>query len=193
MPFRLFLFQLELPYISMLTDDDIQNGFGDPAFRLRFKAWAGHEKVVYLLSGVRLGSLPFLLSDETLFPYSTGSLDFSIGVAFVDTVASVAWWVSGTATYPTRLQGFLEDSDLYGRHATLGGGLRVPIRNKMGLQAGALGYFPSGRSGRSIYFVDVDWRYSGVTAFYVHAQAEGGSEANRVIDYAIGIGTKITF
>jgi hypothetical protein len=193
MPFRLFLFELRLPYVSFVTSDNIQDGFGDPALNLRFKAWAGEQKVLYLLSGVRLGSFPFLLSNEDLFPYSTGSLDFSIGIAFVDTLVSVTWWISAIGTHPTRVDDALEDSDLYGSYSTVGAGIQLPLKAGFGLQTGAIGYIPNDRSLRQIFFADLDWRYSDVTGFYGYFQAEGGSRDERAADYSFGVGTKITF
>jgi hypothetical protein len=193
MPFRLFLFQLELPYVSVVTSDNILDGFGDPVLRLRFKAWAGESAAFYVLSGVRLGSMPFLLSDDTLFPYSTGSLDFTVGVAFVDTLATVTWWASGTGTYPTRVEDGLKDAELHGEYSTFSAGTRFPVAKKFDLQIGAVMYVASGQSFRDVYFANLDWRYSGVAGFYAYGQFEGGSKEVWAADYSIGLGTKFTF
>ncbi len=193
MPFRLFLFQLEVPYISLVTSNNILDGFGDPVLRLRFKAWAGESASVFLLSGVRMGSLPFLLSDETLFPYSTGSLDLSFGAAFVDTLATITWWASLTGTYPTRVDDTLKDAELHGSYSTFSAGTRFPIARKLDLQLGAAMIIPASGSFRQLYFANIDWRYTGVAGFYGYGQYEGGTKEDWAADYAIGVGTKFNF
>jgi len=193
MPFRLFLFQLDLPFVSIVSKDDIRDGFGDPVFRLRFKAWGGDSEAFYVLTGVRVGSLPFLLSDETLFPYSSGSLDLSAGVAFVDTLSSVTWWAAGVATFPTRVADSLSASGLYDEYTQFTAGVRVPIGEKIGVLAGAALYLPSGHSTRQIYVADVDWSYTHALGFFGYVQVEGGSKESRAANYSAGVGTKITF
>jgi hypothetical protein len=193
MPFRLFLFQLDLPFISVVRNDDIQDGFGDPVFRLRFTAWSGDSEAFYILAGVRAGSMPFLLSDEALFPYSSGTLDLSAGVAFVDTLASVTWWAAGVATFPSRVEDSLSVSGLYDEYTQFTAGVRVPIGAKLGVLAGAALYLPSGHSTRQIYFADLDWYYSRALGFFGYVQVEGGSKDSRAANYSAGVGTKITF
>lgn len=193
MPFKLFLFRLDLPYVSADSTGDIRNDFGDPAFRLRFRAWSGRTKAVYILSSVRLGSLPFLSPDENLYPYATGSLDFGLGVAYVDTTGSVTWWASGSATRATRVAVALSADGLYGDHADCSAGIAVSPTENIRFQVGAAGNFPTGESSRQIYFGSLDWAYSSSTAFFVSGQAEGGPSEDRVFDYAIGVGSRITF
>jgi len=193
MPFRLFMFQLDLPFVSLVTSDDIQDGFGDPTFRLRFQAWAGDDEAFYILAGVRAGSLPFLLSDDSLFPYATGSLDLSAGVAFVDTLATVTWWAAGVATFPTRVEDSLSVSGLYEKYSQFSAGVRIPIGEKFGVLGGAAFYLPSGQSTRQIYFANLDWYYSRALGFFGYGQFEGGSKDSRAADYSFGVGTKITF
>ena len=193
MPFRLFLFQLEVPYVSLVTRDNILDGFGDPVLRMRFKAWAGESASVYLLSGVRMGSMPFLLSDERLFPYSTGSLDISFGAAFVDTLATVTWWASLTATYPTRVEDALKDAGLHAEYSTFSAGTRFPVARKLDRQLGAVMVIPTNRSLRQVYFANIDWRYTGVAGFYIYGQYEVGTKDDWAADYAIGVGTKFNF
>jgi hypothetical protein len=193
MPFRLFLFQLEVPYISLVANDGILDGFGDPVLRLRFTACGGESAAVFLLSGVRMGSLPFLLSDDTLFPYSTGSLDFSFGAAFVDTLGTVAWWTSITGTYPTRVEDALKDSGLHGSYSTFSAGTRFPVARKLDLQLGAAMYFPANGSLRPVYFAGIDWRYTAVAGFYAYGQYEDRTEQDWAPDYTVGVGTKFNF
>jgi hypothetical protein len=159
---------------------------------LRFNAWSGDDEALHVLMGVRAGSLPFLLSDDSLFPYSTGSLDFSFGLAFVDTVATAAWWVGAVATYPTRVEDSLDASGLYREFTQLTAGLRVPVW-RFGVLAGATAYVPTGSATRQIYFADIDWRYSNAIGFFADVQAEGGPAESRVADYSFGLGTKINF
>ena len=193
LPFRLFLFQLEFPYVSAVTADDILDGFGDPVFRLRFTAWSGSERSLYLLFAARMGSLPIVLSDQLLFPYASGSLDFGLGVAFADTIASVAWWLSVSATTPTRVEEPLGESGLHDDYSTATGGIRFPVSRYFDIQGGAVAVFPKGRSTRQIYFANVDWNYTPVAAFYSYVQVEAGPEETRAVDYSVGVGTKITF
>jgi hypothetical protein len=192
-PVKSLLFQLEVPYISLVKSGDILDGFGDPVLRLRMRGWRGESAAFYVLSGVRIGSLPFLLSDDTLFPYSTGSLDFTAGVAFVDTLASVTWWASLTGTYPTRVEDSLKESGLHREYSTFSAGTRFPMANKFDLQIGAVLYAPANRSLRQVYFASVDWRHSAAAGFYVYGQYEGGAKEKRAADYTAGVGTKFTF
>ncbi len=191
MPFRLF--QLEVPYISAVTSDNILDGFGDPVFRMRFRAWGGNSASFYVLSGVRMGSLPFLLSDDSLFPYSTGSLDFSLGAAFADTLATVTWWASLSGTWPTRVEDDLKDAGLHREYATFSVGTRFPVARKFDLQLGAAMVIPANRSYRQLYFANIDWWYTDVAGFYAYGQIEGGSKEDWESDYAVGVGTKLTF
>ena len=191
MPLRTFLFQLEIPYISVVTQEAIQNEFGDPVFRLRVRLVRGDERALHLLGGIRLGSLPFLESNEQLFPYSTGSLDLSLGLAFVDTVGAVPWWISATGTMPTRVDTAIADT--YTRSSSVAGGAMGPLTDGVRLMIGALVTFQSGQTTRFAYYADLNWSYSATTGFYTFGQAESGSEDTRTIDYSVGIGTRITF
>jgi hypothetical protein len=193
MPFKSLLFQLEVPYVSLVSADDLLDGFGDPVLRLRLTVWGGESAAFYALTGLRMGSLPFLLSDDSLFPYSTGSLDFTLGVAFVDTLASVAWWASSTGTYPTRVEETLKESGLHREYLTFSAGTRFPIAGKFDLQIGAVLCAPVNRSLRQVYFANIDWRYSAAAGFYLYGQFEGGEKEKRAADYTAGAGTKFTF
>lgn len=193
LPLRTILFQLELPYASLATKDDIQNAFGDLTLRIRFTGWAPGGKALWLLSGVRLGAAPFLRSSAEFFPYSTGSLDFEAGLAYVDTMEAFTVWVASVATHPTRVDDVLKDSNLYKSYLTIGAGVAVTPGPAVALQAGAIAYFPRGHSIRHIHFVEAEWRYSQITAFYGFAQIEAGDEATRATDIAAGLGTRITF
>ena len=193
MPFRLFLFQLEFPYVAAAENDTLSNGAGDPVFRMRFTAWSGGAKSVYVLFTARMGSLPIVSSQQALFPYATGSLDLGVGLAYADTVASVAWWLSGMAITPTRVEEPLGDSGLYDDYATSSAGVRFPVSRFFDLQGGVAFVFPKGQSTRPVYFGDLDWNATTATTFYGYVQFEGAAQEDRAVDYSVGLGTRIRF
>lgn len=191
MPFKSLLFQLQIPYISYVAPDSVRNQLGDPSLNMRFKAWHGDGWSFNLLSGVRAGSLPFFEGNQDLYPFSTGTFDLSAGIAFVDTLASVPWWVAGTGSYAMRVDEVLEG--VYGNYSTLSAGLLAPMSSRLDAQLGALFWFQTGQATRQIYFADIDWAYSEALGFYVFGQVEAGPEAVRATDSSAGLGTIITF
>jgi hypothetical protein len=193
LPFKSLLFRLEFPYVSRISPTDIRNDFGDPRFRLRLRAWSGATRALYVLSGVRMGASPFLSPDVNLYPYATGSVDIGLGVAYVDTVASVTWWTSASATHATRIDDTLSVSGSYGDYAEATAGIAVSVTERIRVQIGVVGSFPKGASSRQIYIGSVDAIYSGVVTFFVSAQMEGGPTADRVFDHSIGVGTRMRF
>ncbi|MDH3215718.1 MAG: hypothetical protein OEN01_05420 [Candidatus Krumholzibacteria bacterium] len=193
LPFKNVFLQPELPYISRVTGDDIENAFGDLTLRVRVRAWGTRHGVVHLLSGLRIGGGPFLESDASLFPYATGSMDLEIGVAYVDTITSITWWVSSLATYPKRVDDVLGQAGLYENYVTIGTGLVLPLQSKFDLQFAAFGYLSRGQPAREIYFADLCWKYSSLIGFCGFAQVEGGSRGARAMDFSVGLGTRLTF
>ena len=188
-PFRQYLIvQPEVSHVSLFSNSDIFNSFGDFRVRFRLTAWSSNGAAVHLLGSVRTGS-----GTDRVFPYSTGSLDVEAGLAVVDTLASIMWWASATAVYPNRVDDTLKDAGLYGNHATVTGGVMIAMTDRLVLQGGVAAVMPDNADVRDVYFLDFDYQYTPATAFYALFQAEGAERSARATDFAIGAGVRVSF
>jgi hypothetical protein len=188
-PYRSFLLvQPELSYVSMTTGGETLNTAGDLKVRARLRMWKKGGAGLYFVPGVRTGS-----GSADAFPYSTASIDIDAGLAFVDTLTDVAWWLSTTAVYATRVDDALKDSNLYGNYATASFGAMLPPTERILLMAGVTAVLPQHETAREVYFLDGEFEYSPSMTYYVSLQAEAGSRANRAINFAVGGGVRLTF
>ena len=183
-----FLIQPEVSFISLSAGDDIETGFGDFVIKVRSRLWSWTSGRLYQVSSMRTGS-----GKSSLFPYSTGSIDTEAGFGVVDSLDVFSWWASFSGTYVTRLHNTLENAELHGNFASLGGGIVLPLFDRVDFQLGGMGHiFRSGPS-REVYFIDVDIPYSNAIVMNVLLQAEGGSRDGRAGDFAFGVGFRVSY
>jgi hypothetical protein len=195
-----FLLQPEIPYISLARDDEVDDGFGDVRLRVKARVWAGQGKRLFLVSSFRFGS-----GTATLFPYSTASSDLEFGGGFVDSIGSrdgqggmeplrsLSYWVRTTAVYVIRLTDSLEQAELHGNYATIGGGIVLPLSRRFDLEIGGMGLFFKTGAVREIYFAEVDAVATPSMALFVIVQGERGDWEDRAIDASAGAGLKVRY
>jgi hypothetical protein len=195
-----FLIQLEISYISIAFEEEVEDGFGDAILRAKARAWTGHRKTLSFVSSLRFGS-----GSATLFPYSTASTDLEAGVAFVDSVGasdggdalqplrSLSYWVAASGVYVFRLSDRLEEAGLHGRHATAGGGVLVALTRKIDLEVGGLGLFFQSGAVREVYFSTLTAALSPVTNLYVTVQGERGDWRERAVDASATLGLAVSY
>jgi hypothetical protein len=195
-----FLLQLEIPYIDLAYDEELRDGFGDIRLRAKSRAWTWTGAAVFLLGGIGFGS-----GTADLFPYSTQSTDWEVGVAFVDTLGarddnglptpltSLTFWVSTSAVYVTRLPERLKDTDLHDNYATLSGGLVYPLSRWFDIEAGGLGL--RNRSGvtREIYYSQLMYHHTRATMLFATVQGERADWRERASEYSVVIGMSVNF
>lgn len=188
-PYRSFLLvQPELSYISITAGGHTLNTAGDLRVRARARLWGGGSAVVYLVPGLRAGT-----GSSDAFPYSTATIDIEASVAVLDTLTTVAWWVSATGVYPSRVDDALKDANLYGNYATVSLGVMLPPTERMLLLAGLTVVVPQHETAREVYTLDAEVTYSPATTYYLSLQAEAGNRENRAIDFVVGAGVRVTF
>jgi hypothetical protein len=101
--------------------------------------------------------------------------------------------VASTAVYVTRVTEGLDDAGLHKNYLTVGGGMVLPLANRIDLEIGGAGCLFRGGASREIYYSRLDVEYSGSTAFFVFVQAEGGNKTERAGDVAAGLGLGVTY
>lgn len=183
-----YLLRGDLPFVTIqppASGSEIIDGIGDFRFRAKRNMFAGDSWALPIYASVRTGS-----GKNTLYPYSTGSVDFELGVAFADTTSIFNFWLLGSATAVTRVHDQLADQ--HENFLTGVAGVLITA-GRVDIEGGALGYrFKSGRV-RGLLFTDATWRAGEQIALYVTFQGEVGDERNRVIDWALGFGVEVTF
>ncbi len=194
------LLQPELPYMTLAREDEVADGFGDIRLRAKARVWSGNRKALFLVSSFRFGS-----GTAQLFPYSTASNDIEFGGGFVDSLGthndkgvmeplrSLSYWVRTTAVYVIRLNDRLEQADLHGDYATLGGGVVAPLSRRFGLEIGAMGFFFKSGAVRELYFTEIGAVLSPSMSLFVTLQGERGDWRDRAVDASAGVGLKVHY
>ena len=183
-----FLIGADLSFATNRFADSLTTGSGDLRLRSKGELWAGNDRSLYLLAGLRFG-----IGDLEIFPYASSSFDLEFGLAYVDTLSSVTWWATAGGVVVAQVNADLKENGLYGNYALAGGGVVFSLRRRLDLQVGAMGYGFREGGERLIYFSDLDFKYSQFLAANVLVQVEGGNEAVRVYDYAVVFGVRASY
>jgi hypothetical protein len=195
-----FLFQPELSYISIARDEKVEDGFGDAILRAKARVWARPQKCVAILSSLRLGS-----GSASLFPYSTASTDFEMGMAFVDSIGSsgadrtleplrsFSFWVAASGVYVIRLDDQLEQNDLHSHYAAAGGGILAALARWIEIEAGGEGLFFETGAVREVYFSTLTTVLSPGMNLYLTVQGEGGNWRERAVDASATLGLSVRY
>ncbi|MCZ6767592.1 MAG: hypothetical protein O7D32_11750 [bacterium] len=183
-----FLIGAHVSFATNRLGDSLTTGSGDLRLSSKGELWAGNDRSLYLLAGLRFG-----IGDLKVFPYASSSFDFELGLAYVDTLSSVTWWATAGGVVVAQVDSDLKENGLYGNYALTGGGVVFSLRRRLDLQVGAMAYGFREGGERLIYFSDLDFKYSQFLAANVLLQVEGGNEAVRAYDYAIVFGVRASY
>jgi len=195
-----FLLQLEFPFTTIGFDEGTEDGFGDAMLRSKARLWRGSRKSLLFNSSLRMGS-----GSASLFPFSSGSTDVELGLAFVDSVGvgegakvleplrSFSYWITAGGVYPLRVNEALDEAGLYDRYAEAGGGVLAAITRRIEIEAGGLGLFFATGAIREIYFSRLAFSLTEESRISLVVQGERGDERDRAFDASAGIGLTVVY
>jgi len=185
-----YLGQLDISFVSLADQEEIIDGIADLKFNSRYRV-AGPVSALALL---RTGS-----GKNTIFPFSSGTVDLELGLSVVDTSAvfgeqrPTIWWASVTGARIIRNSDSLSEVHQNFAKAGLGVVLRPMRRVRLDVQGGLFGYWFEDGATRQVFFTELDYVFSRVMAFFGTAQAEIGSEDDRPTDYTITVGLRVLY
>jgi hypothetical protein len=183
------LVEIVIPVISFLDTNKVVTGFGDISIRARMRLYSSPRRILHVTGALRTGT-----GTDRVWPYSSPSIDLRVGLAYVDTLSVLQYWVAGSGTYVSKAPEDVPEEELHGHFGRVGGGLEFPFASgALNFGFGAMAaFFESGRT-RALLLGTFDYRRSQWLTFTLFAHVEGGESDERVSEYAAGGGFRIFY
>lgn len=182
------LVELNIPFVSTMKSSTLEFGLGDLVIRARADLYRGSQRVFRVMSSLRTGT-----GTERVYPFSSESIDFKLGIAYVDTLEYFRVWASGGGALVEKAPESVPEDQLHGDFGQLAAGLQIPIATGLNVGAGMTAlFFESGRS-REIYIGTVDYWRSRWLVISFSAHVEGGDVEQRVGDTAVTGGLRVYY
>ncbi len=192
---------IEQPFVSIAGADGVNSGAGDTRAALRFSIVGGKSSEVagYIASAVGTGN-------DRLFPFSSKSIDLTLGLAATDTLGATMYWLGASATRVWRQFEGLPAAITNDNHVSLDAGLGVNVRlasagrrpdgttvpQALVLRSGGTFHSYSGDADRFVLFGEAGWQRDLLTAT-VGAIAEAGDDAARLLDLGAYLGFRVVY
>jgi hypothetical protein len=182
------LLQVEQSYITISAPSGIKGGFGDFRIRLRARLNSVAGRALYFTSALRSGS-----GSRRVFPYASGSIDASVGFAFVDSLTLFSYWGEAGGTTVWRGPEAIDENSAHDNYAVISAGISFPLRGSFDVRFFGAGYFLASGSSREIFGVLTSYRASSFVSLFASVQAEAGKKEERVTDVAAVAGARIYY
>jgi hypothetical protein len=183
------LVEVDIPVVSFLDTSEVVTGFGDVTVRGRTRLYGAPRRILHLTGALRTGT-----GTSRVFPYTSKSIDFEAGLAYVDTLSVLQYWAWAVGAYASNQPKDTPEEELYGPYGRLSGGIGLPFASgslNLGLGLTAA-FFEAGRT-RELVFAGLDYRRSPWIRFMVFGHVESGDSDERVSDYAAGAGLWVIY
>lgn len=181
-----FLVSVEQPLVSVSDTSGIDSGIGDLNVRVRARI-AGSRRALWATGSLGAGT-----GEARLFPYSSESVDLTVGLAYTDSLGVLDLFAAAGYVWAQRLPEALNKR--HDDHARYMAGVGLRLGANGAVRAGVVGHdYTRLGARRELLFAGAGYRWTESLHFFAEGQTETGPAGDRASDWAASGGVSVRF